>query len=488
MLTDTFIRAAKPKAKPYKLPREDGLFLLVNPTGAKWWRFAYSFGGKEKLISFGTYPAVPLSLARQRRDEARRLVAAGTDPSVHRRESRETEAATTVCTFAAVAERWKADELATSSASYRSNIGRMLDRDVLPYISERPIDAIKARELVVMLDRIRERGVDETARRARAIVGQIIRYAIRRGLAETDPTQALRGEKRTKPVRHFPAFTEPTDVSRLMLAIYNYKGTPEVRAALKLSALLFQRPGEIRTMQWTQIDLEAAEWRFVTSKTQTAHVVPLARQSVEILRDLYPLTGVGLSLRPEAPHYVFPSPKSSKLRPLSENAVRTALRVMGFTNDEVTPHGFRAMARSLLAERGWKTDAIERQLAHKAAGPLGAAYDRAAFLVERKAMMQAWADYLDELRDQRDVKPPANLTDTQLASSRIGLPNLTSAQSSRPRKLIPQTAQTASDSTTAPVLTTLSQSPTSLASAPPRSDFAERFKTAAKALADRKPL
>ncbi|WP_028008744.1 tyrosine-type recombinase/integrase [Solimonas flava] len=402
-LTDIYLRSLKPTTKRQKSLREDGLYVMVMPNGSKLWRYGYSFSGKETTLSLGSYPDISLALARERRDEARKLVAVGVNPAEQRREARAAAAAAVEHTFAAVVERWKGDELASTSESYCNNISRMLERDVLPYIGAQTVDSIKARDLVTLLDRIRERGVDETARRARAIVGQIIRYAIRRGIAENDPTQALRGERRIKPVRHFPAYTDPADVSKLMRAIYNYKGTPEVRAALKLSALAFQRPGEIRTMQWPHIDLEKAEWRYVVSKTQTAHIVPLAKQVVEILRDLHPLTGHQLGLKPGTPHYVFPSPKSSKLRPLSENAVRSALRTMGFTNDDVTPHGFRAMARSLLAERGWRVDAIERQLAHKAAGPLGAAYDRAAFLDERRRMMQDWADYLDALREDRDA-------------------------------------------------------------------------------------
>jgi len=229
------------------------------------------------------------------------------------------------------------------------------------------------------------------------VIGQVFRYAIRRGVADYDPTQAMRGEKRLKPVKHFAAFTEAKDVARLMRAIYGYSGSPEVCAALKLSALLFQRPGEIRQMRWSQVNLEAGEWRYLVTKTNTPHVVPLARQASAILGDLYHLTGHSLRTKPDAPRYVFPTPKT-KLRPLSENAVRQALRNLGFTNDEMTAHGFRAMARSLLAERGWDRDAIERQLAHKPAGPLGGAYDRATFIEERRKMMQDWADYLDELR------------------------------------------------------------------------------------------
>lgn len=408
MLTDIQIRSAKPQDKPYKLPREAGLCLIVNSNGSKWWRFTYSFGGKEKTISLGTYPLIPLSLARQRRDAARRLVAEGVDPSDHRKAERQAQEVAAGSTFAAMVELWEADEMASNSDDYRATVRRMLERDVLPYIGERPLVEIKTRELVVVFDRIRQRGVEETARRARTNVGQVFRYAIRRGFTEHDPTQALKGERRMKPVKHFAALTDPDDVARLMRSIYDYKGTPEVRAALKLSAMLFQRPGEIRQMQWTQLDLEAAQWRYVVNKTKrhtgASHIVPLPTQVIEILRELYPLTGHGLALKPDAPRYVFPTPKT-RLRPLSENAVRQALRNMGFTNDEMTAHGFRAMARSLLAERGWKPDAIERQLSHKAAGPLGAAYDRAAFLDERKAMMQAWADYLDQLRGRRNVIP-----------------------------------------------------------------------------------
>lgn len=401
MLTDTQIRNAKAREKPYKLPKELGLFIIVNPNGSKWWRFAYSFNRKEKTISLGTYPLIPLSMARQRRDEARRRVAEGLDPSAQRQANREAQADDASNSFSSITTRWEADEMLTNSEEYRASIRRLLDRDILPYIGQRALPEIKTRELITIFDRIRERGVDETARRARTTVGQIYRYAIRRGITEHDPTQALRGERRMSPVKHFAAFTDPTDVARLMQSIYSYKGTPEVRAALKLSAILFQRPGEIRQMQWTQLDLKAAQWRYVVSKNKrrspASHIVPLPAQAVDILKDLHPLTGHGLGLKPDAPRFVLPTPKS-RLLPLSENAVRQALRNMGFTNEEMTAHGFRAMARSLLAEQGWKTDAIERQLSHKAAGPLGAAYDRAAFLDERKRMMQAWADYLDTLR------------------------------------------------------------------------------------------
>lgn len=335
MLTPTAIIKAKLADTPYKLKREQGLFLLVNPNGGKWWRFAYSFGGKEKLLSLGTFPLVSLPEARRLRDEARKRVAAGIDPSEHRRSEREVKALADIGTISAVVERWQADQLAGTSESHSRNVMRVFERDVLPYIGERPSAEIKTRELVAVLDRIRERGLAETSRRARSVVGQVFRDAIRRGIAENDPTHAMRGEKRIRPVKHFATFTDPDNIARLMQAIYGYKGTPEVCAALKLSALLFQRPGEIRRMQWQHVDLEAAEWRYVVSKTNTPHVVPLPTQAVEILRDLFPLTGHALSLKPDQPRYVFPTPKT-RLRPLSENAVRQALRNMGFTNEEMT--------------------------------------------------------------------------------------------------------------------------------------------------------
>lgn len=403
-LTDTQVRNAKPKGKPYKLPRELGLFLLVNPNGAKWWRFAYTFAGKEQLLSLGVYPDVSLALARQRRDEARQQIAEGINPSHQRQASRLAAKVADDDSFGAIAELWFTAEIAGKSETYKASVRRTLDRDILPYLRARALTDITPRELLLVFNRIKDRGAEETARRARVNVGQVYRYAIRNGLAETDPTLALRGEKRKNPKRHFAALIEPAEVARLMQAIYAYKGTPEIRALLKLSALLFQRPGELRHMQWSQIDLAAAQWRYIVTKTNTPHIVPLSTQAVAILRELQPLTDRGLSLQPDAPRYVFPSPKT-RLRCASENAVRQALRNMGFTNDEMTAHGFRATARTLLAELGWKPEAIERQLAHKASGPLGAAYDRAAYLAEREQMMQSWSDHLDTLRTRSNVVP-----------------------------------------------------------------------------------
>ena len=380
----------------------DGLFLECLPSGRKVWRFRYRAQGRNAVATFGEYPAVKLAAAREMRTQARGMVAHGLDvvQELARRNSAES-AKEQADTFGAVSRLWFSEEIEPLSESYQVRLKALLQRDLLPYLGKRPIEEIKPRELLDVFKRIKDRGAEETARRARVHTGQIFRYAIRNGIAEQDPTLALRGERRTKPVKHFAAFTEPQDVGRLMRAIYAYKGTPEVRALLKVSALLFQRPGEIRRMQWAEVDFDAREWRYVVNKTTRyttqTHIVPLSDQAVAILRDLQLLTDHSSPLRPDLPNLVFPSPKT-RTRPASENAVRQALRNMGFTNDEMTAHGFRAMARSLLSERGWTIDAIERQLSHKASGPLAGAYDRAQFLAERREMMQSWADYLDELR------------------------------------------------------------------------------------------
>jgi integrase len=407
MLSELQCRKAKPGAKPYKLADGLGLSLLVNPNGSRWWRFRYHFDGREQMLSLGTYPEIGLKAARERRDEARKQVAHGVNPSDERKAEKAEREGRPGRTFEARAQQWfEVESKKWRSGTYRQSIERVLRMDVLPVIGKQDIAEVKAYTLRAVFQKIRESGREETARRCRVLVGQIFRAAVADGLIETDPTQSLPREKRIRAKKHHAALTEPQDVARLMTAIHGYSGSPVVCAALKLSALLFQRPGEIRTMEWPQIDLKAGAWRYTVTKTMTPHIVPLPVQAVEVLKQLHPLTG-----RPPVAaekHYVLPGERG-RSRPLSENAVRVALRTMGFSNDEMTPHGFRAMARTLLAELGWPTDAIERQLAHKAAGPLGAAYDRAQFLTERRRMMQAWADYLDSLRlDARKVVPIAS--------------------------------------------------------------------------------
>jgi len=398
--TDVLIRAAKPKGKAYKLPKEAGLYLLVGPNGSKGWRLAYRHGGKEKLISLGRYPEVSLQDARKRRDEARALLATGADPSAERQAQKARSQIQATNTFQVLVAEWLSLK-AESLAPVTHNKARwMLETFALPHLGPLPVDSITPPDVLKALRVIETSGRLETMHRTKARISEVFRYAIATGRATSDPCRDLRGALKAKrPTRHFAALTDVKQIGELLRAIDGYCGSHEVRAALKLAPLLFARPGELRSAQWPQFDLEGdtPTWRYHVSKTKTDHIVPLSVQVVAILRELQPLTDNSLSLRPDAPRYVFPGART-RLKPMSENTVNAALRNLGYTGEQVTGHGFRAMARTLLAEMGWLPDAIERQLAHKPAGPLGAAYDRAQYLAERRKMMQAWADYLDSLR------------------------------------------------------------------------------------------
>lgn len=406
LYTDTLIRSAKPKAKPYKLQREQGLYVLVNPNGGKFWRFAYVFEGKEKLLSFGAYPDVPLRLARKRRDEARELLATGEDPSRVRQAEQARKVLEAANTFKATAEQWlwmRADSLAPAT----HDKARWMLEFAYPFIGDKSLTSIQPPDVLEALRAIERTGKLETMHRVKARISEVFRYAIATGRASSDPCRDLRGALKPKrPTRHFAALTEPKAVGDLLRAIDGYQGTPEVRTALQLAPLLFVRPGELRTAQWPQFELDDPNpsWRYFVSKTKAHHIVPLPAQAVALLRELHQLTGRPIAGKPDAPHYVFPGART-RSRPMSENAVTAALRSLGYTGEQMTGHGFRATARTLLAEMGWNPDAIERQLAHKPNGPLGAAYDRALYLHERRKMMQAWADYLDSLKCSNKVTP-----------------------------------------------------------------------------------
>lgn len=399
-LKEVAIRSAKPGPKPYKLSDGGGLFLLINPNGSKLWRLKYRAAGKEKLLAVGAYPDVPLANARDSREKARRLLAAGGDPGVHKRTEKARTRAAAANSFEAVAKEWlalKVDELAPVTF----NKARwMLEAFAYPHIGGQPLDEIEPADVLVALRAVEKRGKLETVHRLKGRISEVFRYAIADSRAKTDPTRDLRGAiKQKRQVKHHAALTDPKDVAELLRAMDAYFGTAETCAALKLAPLLFVRPGELRAAQWPQFELEGPtpSWRYFVTKTKTPHIVPLSAQAVEILRDLQPLTGAGVPGKPDAPRFLFPSGRTRE-RSMSENTVNAALRRIGYTGEQMTGHGFRAMARTLLAEMGWKPDAIERQLAHKASGPLGAAYDRAQFLDERRKMMQAWADYLDGLK------------------------------------------------------------------------------------------
>jgi len=397
-LTDAKARNAKPKNNQFKLFDTDGLFLLVSPAGGKWWRFKYRLGGKEKLISLGTYPEVSLAQARARRDEARGQVADGIDPS-QARKALKAARVQNESTFEVVAREWHTKFTPTWTPGHAVTIKSRLEFNVFPWIGERPVNEIKAPELLMVLRRIESRGAFETAHRIRSICGQVFRYAVATGRAERDPAADLRGALPPVKPKHHSAITDPEKVAGLLRAIDSYQGSLVTKCALQLAPYLFVRPGELRQMEWAQINLEAGEWNIPAEKMKTRqpHLVPLAHQTLEILRELHPLTGTG--------KYVFPNPRTSK-RPMSNNAVLAALRRMGFEKEEMTGHGFRAMARTILDEvLQFRVDFIEHQLAHAVRDPNGRAYNRTAHLTERRKMMQTWADYLDGLKAGAKVIP-----------------------------------------------------------------------------------
>lgn len=397
-LNDRACRNAKRRSTSYRMSDGLGLYLEVMPNASKYWRLKYRFGGKEKRLAFGVYPAVSLKDAREKRDSARRQIGNGIDPGLAKRVAKIALAGAD--SFEAIAREWLGQTNAKRVATTNETIRTRLELDLLPWLGKRPVNDIKAPDLLAVLRRVEARGSLIVAKRLRQIAGQIFRYAVATGRAERDPSGDLRGALKSRGAeRHHAALTTPAEVGALMRAIDGYRGQPVTRWALQLSPLLFVRPGELRAAEWTEFDLDAAEWRIPAAKMKMrqAHIVPLSTQAVDILRELYPLTGDGIPSKPCSPRYLFPGARSHT-RPMSNNTVNAALRRIGYTGDQMTAHGFRATARTLLAELGWMPDAIERQLAHKASGPLGAAYDRAQFLVERRKMMQAWADYLDALR------------------------------------------------------------------------------------------
>ena len=388
-LTDVAVRTAKATDKPAKLFDERGLFLLVSPSGGKWWRLKYRFDGKEKLLSLGTYPDTPLKRAREARENARQLVAQGIDPSVQRKATKSAREESAANSFEVVAREWYASHGPTLAPSYSVKVIRRFERDLFPTLGSMAITDMKPIDLLKALRAIEARGAVETAHRALGECGQAFRYAVATQRVERDITADLRGALQPVQGEHFAAITDPQQVGALLRAINGYTGTATVCAALKLAPLFFVRPGELRRAEWAHIDLDAGEWRYFVTKTKADHIVPLCRQAVEILRELQLLTGEG--------RYVFPSARGGA-KPLSDNAILAALRRMGIDKDEMSCHGFRAMARTILDEvLNVRVDLIEHQLAHAVRDANGRAYNRTAHLPERRKMMQQWADYLDGL-------------------------------------------------------------------------------------------
>ena len=398
-LTNTSIRNAKPAEKAKKLFDSRGLYLEVAPSGGKWWRFKYRFGGKEKRLSLGVYPDVSLKDARDRRDEARKLLANEIDPSENRKAQKAAKVERAGNSFEVVAREWFAKHSPNWVASHADRIISRLERDIFPWIGNSAIAEIAAAQLLEVIRRIEQRGALETAHRALGNCGQVFRYAVATGRAVRDPSGDLRGALPPVKSKHFAAVTEPDKVADLLKAIDGYEGTLTVRCALRLAPLIFVRPGELRHAQWKDINLDTAEWRYIVTKTDTQHIVPLSDQAVEILQDLKPLTENG--------RYVFPSARNPKGdKPMSDNAILAAMRSMGINKEEMSGHGFRAMARTILDEvLGFRPDYIEHQLAHAVRDPNGRAYNRTAHLPERRKMMQEWADYLDNLKTGAKVIP-----------------------------------------------------------------------------------
>ena len=395
-LTDATIRNARPGEKARKLTDGDGLYIFMTLTGSRLWRYDYRFDGKRKTLSIGAYPGVTLREAREKRDGIRKMIRDGIDPSQAKQAQK--ASASGADSFESIAREWFSKFSPTWTPSHGDRILRRLERDIFPWIGKRPIGEIKAPELLTVLRRIEERGAVETAHRASQNCGQVFRYAVATGRAERDPSGDLKGAIPPTKQTHHASITDPKEIGGLLRAIDAYEGGLIVRCALRLAPLVFVRPGELRKAQWSEINWDKSEWVIPAErmKMREKHIVPLSCQSLEILRELQPLTGDG--------KYLFPSPRTSD-RPMSDNAVLSALRRMGYTGDQMTGHGFRSMASTLLNEQGWHRDAIERQLAHAERDSIRAAYNYAEHMPERRRMMQAWSDYLGELRKGGEIIP-----------------------------------------------------------------------------------
>ncbi len=392
-LTATEVKQAKPGDKLLKLADGGGMYLQVHTNDARYWRYDYRYASKRKTLALGVYPEVSLKEAREKHQEARDKLRQGIDPGEVRKVEKLTRHLAAAESFEAVAREWFNQVMPEKSTSYRERTARILDKDLYPYLGNRPISSVTAPELLATLRRIESRGANDIAHRAKQTAGQIFRYAVATGRAERDPSGDLKGAlKARRKKKHHAAIIDPAEVGRLLVAMNGFQGSLVVKTALLLSPLLFQRPGEIRAMEWSEINWNEARWEIPAEKMKMSqpHIVPLSAQALGLLRELQRHTGRG--------RYVFPSARGAS-RCLSENGVRVALRTLGYDNDTITPHGFRAMARTLLDEvLDYRVDWIEHQLAHAVKDPNGRAYNRTAHLDGRARMMQEWADYLEGLK------------------------------------------------------------------------------------------
>lgn len=413
-LSDLALKKAKPQEKPYKLADEKGLYVLIQPTGSKLWRMNYRHEGRQKTLYLGTYPDVTIAGARDRRDDARKLLADGIDPAAAKQSDKLARKIATTNSLEAVAREWFAKFLAKKSESYRGRTVARLEKDLFPWLGKKSIADIEAPDLLACLQRTEARGAVETARRIRQICSQIFRYAIATGRAKRDPAADLIGAIPPVKVKHRATITDPLEVGKLLRAMESYRGTVHVRIALQLAPLLFLRPGELRNAEWSEIDLDNALMRieWAKMKMKEAHLIPLSTQAIALIQELRPLTGHG--------KYLFPNARTSQ-RPMSDNAILSAIRRLGYDKDELCGHGLRAMASTLLNEarvqrrdvetgllvsaRRFDKDVIERQLAHGEKNAVRAAYNHAEYLAERQIMMQWWADHLDKLKAGAEIIP-----------------------------------------------------------------------------------
>lgn len=391
-LTDTAIKNTKPQDKPYKLTDEKGMYLLVQPNGSKYFRLDYRLNSKRKTLALGTYPDTSLKQARDKRDEARKLIADGTDPSEIKHAAKTAKAHT----FEKVARDWLNSNTHTIREITHQKKLRRFELHIFPHLGAMPINDIKSPSIYQVAKLLIDKKELETAHRVRSDISAVYCYAIAHGLTDYDPSQAVAAQIPAQKAKHRAALTEPKEVAQLLRDIFNYQGTFVVQRALRLSPYLFQRPGEIRQMEWKDLDMTAKEWRYFVTKTEVQHIVPLSHQAVAILEETKLLTGSG--------RYVFPSSRGDG-RPMSNNTIRSALMSLGYDGDMMTAHGFRTTASTLLNEQGWSPDAIERQLCHMPKDQVRAAYNRAQYLEERRNMMQSWADYLDSLKTGAVIIP-----------------------------------------------------------------------------------
>lgn len=407
-LSELQVRNAKPQPKEYKITDGGGLHLLISPSGGKLWRMKYRYDGKERQLAFGAYPAVSLADARQRRADAKKLLANGVDPGAIKKAQKSAREDLLANSFEIVSREWFAKFSVNWSVTHSEKTLSRLEKNIFPWVGKRPIAEIEPPEILSVLQRMESRGAVETARKMKITCGQIFRYGVATGRCKRDATADLKGALQPPVTKNMAALTNPKDVAELLRASDEYQGSFVVKCALKLAPLWFCRPGELRKTEWSEIDFDKKELNIPVERmklpTSTKrkcrgqfHLIPLSRQAIEVLNELQPLTGHS--------KYVFPGYRSPT-RPMSENAVLLALRKMGFTKDEMSGHGFRAMARTMIRqELHLEAEYIELQLAHATKSQNGTAYDRVSFLPERKKMMQQWADYLDRLKTGAKVIP-----------------------------------------------------------------------------------